>query len=132
MFKGKRFLDELMAGATEGAAGTVSDSGWSNSVIFEHYLKNHFLKFVAQPTEAEKVLILYDGHKSHVNIGLIEWAISKHIILFVLPPHTSHVLQPLDIGCYGPFQRMYNNECHKFMRCHPGQIITRYDVCGLA
>ena len=31
------------------------------------------------------VLILYDGHKSHGVLPLIEWAKHNYIILFVLP-----------------------------------------------
>lgn len=61
-------------------------------------------------------MLLLDGHKSHVSVGLVEWAKLKNIIIFILPAHTSHILQPMDVGCYGPFQRMYNAECHKFMR----------------
>ena len=32
VFKGKRFMEELMEGATPGAAGTMSDTGWSQAV----------------------------------------------------------------------------------------------------
>ncbi|KAJ8307379.1 hypothetical protein KUTeg_015463 [Tegillarca granosa] len=46
--------------------------------------------------------------------------------------HTSHVLQPLDLGCFGPFQRIYNSECHKFIRQNPSSTITRYNICSIA
>jgi hypothetical protein len=32
VFKGKRMMDDLINGATPGAAGTVSETGWSNSI----------------------------------------------------------------------------------------------------
>ena len=51
--------------------------------------------------------------------------------MYVLPAHTSHILQPLDVGCYGPFQRIYNNECHKTMYTN-SSVITRYNVCEIA
>ena len=35
-----------MEGATAGANGTVSETGWSNGLIFREYLENHFLKYV--------------------------------------------------------------------------------------
>ena len=111
----------------------MSDSGWSNSDIFRRYLSDHFLKFVPARTD-QHILLLLDGHKSHVSIGLVEWAHSHNIILFILPAHTghtSHVLQPMDVGCYGPFQRIYNAECHKFTR-QSSCTITRYDVCELS
>ena len=66
-----------------------------------------------------------------MSIGLVEWAKSHIIILFILPAHTSHILQPMDVGCYGPFQWMYNAECHKFTY-QSSCTITWFDVCELA
>lgn len=131
IFKGKRFMPELMNGASAGAHGTVSDSGWSNSVIFQQYLQEHFLPIINKNPE-QHILLLYDGHTSHISTTLIEWAKNHKIILFVLPPHTSHLLQPLDVGVFGPFKRYYHSECSLFMKKHIGRVITRYDMCGLA
>jgi len=83
----------LLLGATPGSSGTVSETGWSNGVVFRDYLENHFLKF-APVRDGGKVLFLLDGHRSHDSVGLCEWALSKGIVLFFLPPHTSHILQP--------------------------------------
>ena len=44
-------LPDLMVGATLGADGRVTESGWSNSKVFRYYLENHFLKFVFSHTE---------------------------------------------------------------------------------
>lgn len=130
VFPGKRMISDLLQGATPGADGCVSDSGWSNSEVFRNYLEHHFMKFV--PTHSDqKILLLLDGHKSHVSVGLVEWANSQGIILYILPAHTSHLLQPMDVACYGPFQRIYNSLCHQFMRETSGTI-TRYNVCELA
>ena len=49
--------------------------------------------------------------------------------MFVLPAHTSHLLQPLDVGCFGPFQRIYDSECHKFIR-QTSTVITQ--ICSIA
>ncbi|CAC5414122.1 unnamed protein product [Mytilus coruscus] len=130
VFEGKRMMNELMNGATPGAVGAVSDSGWSNTNIFRQYLTDHFLKYVPGRNN-DNILLLLDGHKSHVAVDIIEWAQQHHIIIHVLPAHTSHILQPLDVGCYGPLQRIYDNECHKTMRQN-SSVITRYNICELA
>ena len=56
------------------------------------------------------------------------------MILFVLPPHTSHVTQPLDVGVFGPFKAtsmyMYNKECYTYMN-NPRQTISKYQVAEL-
>ena len=37
----------------------------------------------------------------------------------------------MDVACYGPFQKMFNNFCHKHTR-QTSSSVTRYDMCGLA
>ena len=125
-------IDPLLEGASPAAAGTVSETGWSNTEIFSDYMKNHLLKFLPPRSDDSPVLILYDEHKSHVSLGLIEWAKKENIILFILPPHCSHLLQPLDVSCFGPFENSWNVACHHYMRESGGKLVTRHDVCRLA
>ena len=132
VFPGSRMREELLEGSCQGADGDVSETGWSNSVIFRRrYIENHLLKYLHERSKDNPVLILYDGHRSHVNISLINWAQTENLILFILPAHTSHVLQPLDIGCFGPFESIYNKVSHKFMRENCGKSVTRYNICEL-
>ena len=131
VFAGHRMMADLLKDSIPGTGGTVTETGWSNYQVFRAYLQEHFIKFSPQRQPGQHMLVLLDGHKSHVSMDLIEWAKSKEIILFILPAHTSHVLQPLDVGCYGPFQKIYNSLCHKFIRSSSG-CISRSDVCSLA
>ena len=130
VFPGKRMNQDLMDGKSPGARGTVSETGWSNSDVFKEYLTNHFLKYIPG-RNGDKILLLLDGHRSHVAVGLAEWARDYDIILFVLPAHKSHILQPLDGACYGPFERMYNAECHKLIR-QTEATITKFNLCQVA
>ena len=118
-----------MDGSTTGAVGTVSDSGWSNSQIFMDYLKHHFKLYV--PGQNDQILLLIDGHKSHVSLPVIEWAQDNNIIIHVLPTHTSHFLQPTDVGIYGPLQHIYDSLWHKKTRTTP-TVIVKENVCQLA
>ena len=93
-----------MNGACTGAKGTMSDSGWSNSNIFKKYLEEHFLPMVAPPSLEDPILLIYDGHASHKNPETIHWARENGIILFVLPAHSSHLLQKLDVAVFGPLK----------------------------
>lgn len=112
VFKGKRMNSDLMDGASTGARGEMSESGWSNLEIFETYLKEHFLPFARAGTDtSQPVLLIFDGHSSHVSPTLIKWAQSQNLIFFVLPAHTSHILQPLDVSIFGPFKSFYYTEC---------------------
>ena len=86
VFPGARMIDLLLEGTSPGAAETVSETGWSNTEILSDYMKNNLLKFLTSRSDDSPVLILYDVHKSHVSLGLIEWAKREDIIFFILPP----------------------------------------------
>ena len=85
IFKGKRWNPDLMKGASVGAAGTMSDSGWVNGDIFRKYLEEHFLPLVSLPSKEDPILLIYAGDASHKNPETIRWAREKGIILFILP-----------------------------------------------
>ena len=131
VFPGVRWNEDFLKGSPTGSAGEMSKTGWSNSTIFFNYLTKHFLQYVTTHGSEDPTLILYDGHRSHISLTLTEWARQHNIILFVLPPHSSHLTQPLDVGIFGPFKKMYSQECQKYMKLNPGINITKYDVSQL-
>jgi DDE superfamily endonuclease len=45
-------------------------------------------------------LLLCDSHDSHVSADFVGFCIQEHIDLIFLPPHSSHLLQPLDVGVF--------------------------------
>ena len=126
------FHQNWIIGYSSGANGTVTDSGLSNRQVFESYLNNHFLKYVQGRDKDEPILLHYEGHRSHISLTLVNWAKENNVVLFVLPAHTSHALQPLDIGCFGPFKKIYNAEYHKFIRDNSLSKVTEYNVYSLA
>ena len=62
---------------------------------------------------------------------LTEWARKRNVVLFVLPPYTSHLTQPLDVGVFSPFKCQYNKECKAYLQKNPGVSITKYEVAKL-
>ena len=57
-----------------------------------------------------------DGHNSHFSAELIQYCEDHKIELFCIPPHTSHILQPLGVGLFGPLQRHYSKGIETLMR----------------
>ena len=53
----------------------------------------------------EQRLLVCDGHDSHISGNFIAYCIQNKITLLILPPHTSHILQPLDISIFGPLKK---------------------------
>ena len=110
----------------------MSKSGWSLSEVFQNYLTRHFAQYARITLgTTEPTLVLFDGHRSHISLTLTKWIKAHNVILFVLPPHTSHLTQPLDVSVFGPFKAMYNKECQTYMKNNPGLTITKYQVAEL-
>ena len=45
----------------------------------------------------------------------MEFCLTHHIELLFLPPHSSHVLQPLDLTVFGILKVKYHKEISKFV-----------------
>ncbi|XP_057297609.1 uncharacterized protein LOC130628645 [Hydractinia symbiolongicarpus] len=64
--------------------------------------------FVPKTKHVGKRILIIDGHGSHINLNLIDAARENQVILYCLPPHTTHVLQPLDVGLYSPLKTYFS------------------------
>jgi DDE superfamily endonuclease len=97
----------------------VSPTGWSDAQHAQEWLGNIYHPFTEKRKGKYRLLIL-DGHKSHSTLEFMSFCADHDIVLLYLPPHTSHLLQPLDVGCFGPLQRGYNT-CLQ-ARCATGVV----------
>lgn len=129
IFARVHFKEHMIKGAPAGTLGMAHSSGWSTTETFLEYLR-HFIKHT-KPSQDNKVLLLMDNHKSHISIEAIDLAKQSGVVMFTFPPHTSHKLQPLDRGVYGPFKKFYNAAATEWLQSHPGKPITLYDVAEI-
>jgi hypothetical protein len=58
----------------------------------------------------EKRLLIVDDHSSNINMAFINECDSLRIILLVLPPHSTHRLQPLDFVLFGMLSTAYSKK----------------------
>ena len=101
----KRALpDNYKIGAVPNTLFECSDSGWSNSELYLKWL-NFFVDNIP-PTRP--ILLIQDGHSSHMSIEAIEYSKVNGIFILCLPSHTSHILQPLDIGVFKSFKTYFS------------------------
>jgi hypothetical protein len=63
-----------------------------------------------------------DGHGSHITANVIAFCIEHAIDLLILPPHTSHVLQPLDVSMFSPLKHALAAETDLALRLDPGRV----------
>jgi len=81
-----------------------SESGWINGVLHIEWFK-FFLQHIPP---VHPVLLLQDGHASHISIDLIELAKVNDVHLLCLPSYTTHILQPLDVGVFKYFKSNFS------------------------
>ena len=95
---------------------TVSRNGWSDCTHFERWLTEIFLPNVPS---VRPIYLFLDGHGSHNSIELIAKLKSNQIILVVLPPHASHLVQPLDLTVFKAFKSAWSNSLDDFILQNP-------------
>jgi hypothetical protein len=61
-------------------------------------------------------LLIVDGHESHNLHEFYKYCKEEKIIVLYMPPHLSHLLQPLDVGCFSPLKRAYSDEISSLAR----------------
>ncbi|KIJ35150.1 hypothetical protein M422DRAFT_139398, partial [Sphaerobolus stellatus SS14] len=91
---------------------TETDNGWTCDAIGSQWFHKVFIpsaKAHSDPTKA--IVLVLDGHGSHNTTEMVSYAFQYNIILITLPPHTTHRLQPLDVGIFGPLQRSWVKHC---------------------
>ena len=50
--------------------------------------------------------------------------LTNNIHLLCLPAHTSHILQPLDVGVFKSFKANFSKVCSLYIAKNPGSVIT--------
>jgi len=118
-----------MIGAPPESISVACESGWMNAHTFLQWLQ-HFQQHVPS-SAARPVLVILDGHGSHIDLKVIEYARDNHIHMLSTPPHTTHKLQALDRVFFKPFKQAYGSASALWMRQNLGARLTEYDVAGL-
>ena len=73
------------------------------------------------------VLLLVDGHKSHMTLELVDLARENNVILFCLPPHTTHALQPLDVSVFKALKAHFSRSLRAVCFTRKDFMVTKRD-----
>ena len=88
---------------------SMSDNGWTNDDLGFEWLQEMFEKHTSETAGRYRLLIL-DGHSSHATANFDHFCMERRIIPLYMPPHSSHLLQPLDISCFAPLKHYYGQK----------------------
>ncbi|KYG40271.1 hypothetical protein M433DRAFT_160676, partial [Acidomyces richmondensis BFW] len=101
---------------------STSNSGWtSNSHAYE-WLTTVFEPSTKLADPIQRRLLIMDGHSSHITANVIAHCMEHTIDLLILPPHTSHALQPLDVSVFSPLKRALAAETDAASRLDSGRM----------
>ena len=114
VYKAAHLYDNWTKGGPKDAVYTATESGWMQDKNFEKWVETVFVKAV-QHLEKPVVLIM-DGHGSHLTYPTVQTCLKNDILLICLPPHTSHALQPLDVGVFRSLKAIWKDVLEKFRR----------------
>ena len=129
IFKRANLLTSLTIGQVPGTAyGLNPKSGWIDGEIFRDWFNKHFLEYAPA---TRPLLLLLDGHSSHYEPNFIREAASKGVIVFCLPPNTTHVCQPLDSTCFHSLKTHWGDVCSEYLSANPGKVVTIYQFSKL-
>lgn len=89
-----------------------------------------FKELLKQVKERPLVLLL-DGHRTHINLTVIKVARENNVSIIKLPSHTSHRLQPLDVSCFGPLKTRWNQELVTFQRANNFRQLKKCELVDI-
>ena len=101
VYKGQHLYGTWCQNGPENTWYSCTPSGQMSNTIFENWFSENFVSCVAGLKKP--VILLFDGHGSHLTYNTIKSAMDNKIIICI-PPSTSHALQPFDVGVYFPLK----------------------------
>jgi hypothetical protein len=107
IFKGKVFVESWFDDLPDGWRIDKSANGWTTDEIGLNWLQNHFIPSIRGRSKGKYRLLIMDGHGSHLTAQFDQICKEHDIIPICIPAHSSHLLQPLDVGCFAPLKRAY-------------------------
>ena len=61
-------------------------------------------------------MLIVNGHESHDSVVFHQYCKDNKIVAVCMPPHSSHLLQPLNVGCFSPLKVAYGDQVNKLVR----------------
>lgn len=94
---------------------TTSPSGWTNNDIGLSWLEQVFDRETKAKARTRYRLLIVDGHGSHLTQKFLDYCLAHKILLAILPPHSTHTVQPLDVCCFKALSSAYDVALQNYM-----------------
>ncbi|KAJ8115409.1 hypothetical protein OPT61_g2929 [Boeremia exigua] len=109
-----------------------SPTGWTNNNIGLAWLQQVFDRFTKAKARRKWRLLILDSYGSHITMDFINYCNQNKILLAILPPHSTHTLQPLDVVMFKPLLTAYSKELTTHLHNSQGlSVIKKSDFFHL-
>ena len=118
-------------GGPPGSKFAATDSSFMQGAVFVNYIITDFYNFIVENglADGKPHILVLDA--SHVNLDVIQLAMSLNIELFQLPSHSSHMTQPLDVAAFGCFKKAVTAVLTSFPLQHGCKMPGKSDMAGV-
>ncbi|KAK4126494.1 DDE-domain-containing protein [Parathielavia appendiculata] len=82
----------------------------------------HFDYHTAPRAKGKYGLLIIDSHESHHSTEFEHYCRQNNIITLWIPLHSSHYLQPLDVGCFWPLKQAYGRQIEHLIRMYINHV----------
>jgi hypothetical protein len=89
---------------------SISPNGWTDQELGSAWLQNDFDPATQNKAAGQYRLLILDSHNLHCTFTFCKYAADHKIIIICLPLHTTHALQPCNVGAFGPLAQSWKRE----------------------
>ena len=112
---GKTHLERFYTDLGDNVLVGLSNTGYTNDELYYQYII-HFDQQLKKTQRGAHRILLCDGCGRYITREILEFCEQQLIHMFVLPPHTSHILQPLDVMLFQPLKHFHAKAVDKATR----------------
>ena len=110
-----------------------SPRGYTDQELGSAWLENDFHPASAEQNKSGGYqLLILDGHNSHTTYKFCSFAEKHKIIVVCLPSHTTHRLQPCDVGVFGPLESCWksivNMNSSQYVAIRKNNLLQYYSI----
>ena len=93
---------------------------------FCSWLEFGFNEGIMKRNVRKPVLLLNDRARCHISIDTSEFCVTNDIILYILYPNTTHLIQALDLVLMNIVKTTYEEEVWQWLIANPGEVFDKY------
>ena len=94
---------------------TLSKNGWTTNAIGYKWIQ-YFDKYTKSCTTGTYCLLILDSYKSYISVQFDQYCKKNNIIILCILVYLLHILQPLDIGYFSLFKKLYSKQIENLVQ----------------